>query len=80
MQWFCLYDKDGQHVANAHQMTNMTTIHQHPLPAGCGVFEVVAVIKPNVKLPHALSGEDVLCSIANGSGQGSKFYSWDHHV
>ena len=52
-------DKDGQHVANAHQMT-MNTIHQHPLPAGCEVFEMVAVIKPNVKLPHTFSGEDAL--------------------
>ena len=56
MQWFCLYD---QHVANAHQI-KMNIIHQHPLPAGYGVFKLVAIIKPNVKLPHAFSGEDAL--------------------
>ena len=54
VQWLHLY-KEEQHVANAHHMPQMTLIHLNPIPDGCEVFQVVAVVKVGVQLPHAFS-------------------------
>ena len=59
VQWFHLY-KEEQHVANVHYEPQMTSIHLNSIPDGCGVFQVVVVVKAGVQLPHAFSGEHIL--------------------
>ncbi|XP_038071207.1 uncharacterized protein DDB_G0271670-like [Patiria miniata] len=58
VKWYRLYNRDDAHVGNGHKQENMTTIHCHPVPPGCRVFEVVGLTgKTPVPLIHPFNGE-----------------------